>query len=370
MKKVLLIAPMCSVIERFCEANFRALSENGCALEVAANFECCEHDREYRKTLDGGGIRTHQIPFSRASLLSNLKNVKEIKRILREGGYSLVHCHTETGGILTRLAMKADKNAKYIFTPHGMSFYEGSSLKSRMIYKPIEKWICGKMSGNIAINRGEDAVLRKWNEKTAYFTSGIGLDLAKIEEAREGAEEIRNELAIPENARLFLSVGELNDNKNHATIIEVLSSLGDDIYYVICGEGEKRDALLSLAREKGMDGRVILTGYRYDVKRFYFAADLFLFPSYHEGLPVSLCEAMAAGLPVVCSRIRGNTDLIENGALMSAPDDADGFKTAVATLLENADLMAAEGAKNKEKIKAFSVDSVAEELTKIYKEVL
>ena len=154
MKKVLMLAPMSSVIERFCEANFRALESIGAEVSVAANFDCCDHDREYRKSLEEAGIKTYQIPFVRSSLLSNLKNVKKIKKLLREGGFDLVHCHTETGGILTRLSVRADKRTRYVFTPHGMSFYEGSSLKSRIVYKTIEKWICGKMDGNIAINKG------------------------------------------------------------------------------------------------------------------------------------------------------------------------------------------------------------------------
>ncbi|MBE6766326.1 MAG: glycosyltransferase family 4 protein [Ruminococcaceae bacterium] len=370
MKKVLMLAPMCSVIERFCAANFRALQDLGFEIEVAANFESNEHDREFRSSLESGGIKAHHIPFSRASLIDNLKNVKAIKALLREGGFDLVHCHTETGGILTRLSLRANKSAKYIFTPHGMSFYEGSSLKSRLIYKPIEKWICGKMSGNIAINMGEDAVLKKWNQKTAYFTNGIGLDLEKIEEFKSEAAGLREELAIPEGAKIVLSVGELNDNKNHSVVLRALASLGEDIYYIICGEGEKKDELLALARETGMEGRLILTGYRYDVKRFYFLADLFVFPSFHEGLPVSLCEAMAAGMPAVCSRIRGNTDLIQDERFLVSPENTEGFAAAIGALLSDAEKRELLGAENKEKIKEFSIDAVASQLKEIYGEVL
>ncbi len=370
MKRVLLIAPMSSVIERFCAANFCALKENECEIEVAANFCCNEHDREYRERLENEGFKAHQIPFVRSSLLGNLKNVKEIKKVLREGNFDLVHCHTETGGILTRLSMRAAKKTKYMFTPHGMSFYEGSSLKSRIVYKTIEKWICRKMSGNIAINRGEDAVLKKWNERTAFFTSGIGLDLEQVERFRESAADIKAEFSIPENAKIVLSVGELNDNKNHSAILRALSELDNDIYYIICGEGEKKEALLSLAEHLYMKDRLILTGYRYDVKKFYFAADVFAFPSYHEGLPVSLCEAMAAGLPCVASRIRGNTDLIENGEFLTGAENWIAFKAMIADLLESEELRAKAGKENKEKIKEFSVAAVAAQLKEIYSEVL
>ena len=369
MKKVLMLAPMSSVPERFCAANFLALRENGCEIQVAANFECNEHDREYRRSLEKEGIKTHQIPFVRGSLLSNLKNVKEIKRILKSERFDLVHCHTETGGILTRLAMRADKKAKYMFTPHGMSFYEGSSLKSRLVYKTIEKWICGGMHGSIAINAGEKKVLDGWNEKTAFFTSGIGLDLEKIEEYRENAAAIREEFSIPEGRKILLSVGELNDNKNHSAVLRAVAS-SDDVTYIVCGEGDKREELIKLANELGLSDRFILAGYRYDVKSFYFAADLFAFPSFHEGLPVSLCEAMAAGLPCVASRIRGNTDLLDDEELLFEPTDSEGFGAAIKMLLNDDEKRTAAGERNKEKIKEFSVDAVRAQLTKIYSEVL
>jgi glycosyltransferase involved in cell wall biosynthesis len=365
-----MLAPMSSVPERFCAANFLALRELDCEIEVAANFECNEHDREYRQRLESEGVKTHQIPFVRGSLLSNLKNVKEIKRILKDGHFDLVHCHTETGGILTRLSKGTDKKAKYVFTPHGMSFYEGGSLKSRIVYKTIERWICGGMQGSIAINDEEKRVLDSWNKKTAFFTNGIGLDLEKIEEHKENAAKIREEFSLPEGRKILLSVGELNDNKNHSAILRGIAKLDENITYIVCGEGEKRDELLALAQELGLSDRFILAGYRYDVKSFYFAADVFAFPSFHEGLPVSLCEAMAAGLPCVASRIRGNTDLLDDEELLFDPTDNEGFGAAIKTLLADGEKRAAAGKRNKEKIKEFSVDAVRAQLTKIYSEVL
>ncbi len=369
MSKILMLAPMCSVIERFCGANFAALEALGHEVCICTNFETTEHDREYKALLENNGIKTYQLPFVRGSLRQNLKNIKQIKKILREGQFDLVHCHTETGGILTRLAKRADKNAKYIFTPHGMSFYEGSSLKSRIVYKTVEKWICGGMDGNIAINQGERAVLEKWNRKTAFYTGGIGLDLESVTAEESSGEDIKAELAIPADASVLLSVGELNDNKNHSVILKAIADM-PNVYYVICGVGEKRDSLLALAEQLGMGERLILTGYRYDVKRFYFAADVFAFPSFHEGLPVSLCEAMAAGLPAVCSRIRGVTDLMENEALLFSPEDSEGFARGIKALLETRALWEQESQANKEKIKNFSISAVATELKNIYSEVL
>ena len=97
-------------------------------------------------------------------------------------------------------------------------------------------------------------------------------------------------------------------------------------------------------------------------------ADTFVFPSFHEGLPVSVMEAMASGLPIVCSRIRGNTDLIKDGegGFLCAPDDVDGFKNAIEKLLCDSYLREKMGAANKEAVKKYDVSAVFEELRNIY----
>ena len=126
-------------------------------------------------------------------------------------------------------------------------------------------------------------------------------------------QRIRKELGIPLNAKVILSVGEVNKNKNHKVGIEALAKLRDkNTYYVICGRGPLMEAHKELAQSLGVGDRVILTGYRTDVADFYKMADVFLFPSFREGLPVAVMEAMAVGLPVIATRIRGITDLLEH----------------------------------------------------------
>ena len=189
MRKVLLIAPMSSVHERFNIANFSALEANGFEVSVIANFSLCDHDKQYKKELENKGIELFDLPFQRASLLKNLKLIPEIKKIIKNGGFDIVHAHTETGGILTRLSVSADKNAEYFYTPHGMSFYKGSSLKSQLIYRPIERFICGKMAKVFCINEEEYETVKAWKKGNEVFVHGIGLDLDSVINA-ENKDEI------------------------------------------------------------------------------------------------------------------------------------------------------------------------------------
>ena len=182
MKKVLLLAPMSSVHERFNIANINVLKKMNCELHIAANFKLDEHTRRYEQELQQEQIITHHIPFQRSSLRKNLKCIPTLKELFRNEQFDMVHCHTETGGIITRMSMNACKKTKFLYTPHGMSFYKGSSLKSQLIYKPIEKWICNAMSANLAMNEEEYQILCKWNKRSACYIHGIGVRLDTIQD--------------------------------------------------------------------------------------------------------------------------------------------------------------------------------------------
>lgn len=134
---------------------------------------------------------------------------------------------------------------------------------------------------------------------------------------------------------MILSVGEVNKNKNHKVGIEALAKLRDkNTYYVICGRGPLMKAHKELAQSLDVGDRVVLTGYRTDVADFYKMADVFLFPSFREGLPVAVMEAMASGLPVIATKIRGSSDLVQQGDLFE-PTDVEGIAKAIKTLRQN-----------------------------------
>lgn len=373
MKKVLLLAPMSSVHERFNIANINVLKGMQCELHIAANFETDSRARQYAENLKNSGVITHHIPFVRSSLLNNLKCIPKIRALLKSERFDMVHCHTETGGILTRLSITAAKNTKFVYTPHGMSFYKGCPLKARLIYKPIEHFICKKMAANIAMNGEELQVLNKWNRKTARFIHGIGVDIAAYKNAAADVAAKKKELGVPENAFVVLSVGELNQNKNQRVVLDALSQipgLPDNLCCLICGEGELKAELQKTAAQKNIT--LVLPGYRYDMPEIFKIADIFVFPSFHEGLPVSVIQAMANGLPIVCSNIRGNVDLIENGkgGFLCNPNSAEEFAAALSKLFNSPELCRQFGAVNLENSQMYDVKNVEKETLEIYKEVL
>ena len=372
-----MLAPMGSVHRRFNKANINALHALGYEVELCANFENGEgpeiHNQKYVNECNEDGIITHSILFTRHSLAGSLKCLPQLKNLLIKKQYDVVHAHTETGGLLLKLACNDKGNSKFFYTPHGMSFWKGSSLKSQLVYKPLERWICSSMDMNLGMNMEEVDYLKKWNNHSATYVHGIGLNIQRMQNPLRTQNDVRSEFGLSVDDVFVVSIGELDDNKNHITVIRALAKLNvRNFKYVVCGVGPNKDMLLAEAERTGLKDNVILAGYRSDIPDVLNAADIFVFPSFHEGLPVSALEAMACGLPIICSEIRGNVDIIREGdnGYLFQPSDVETLARKLEYLLDDAEKRKIMGLKNKENVKDFSLESVTEELKRIYKSVL
>ena len=168
-----------------------------------------------------------------------------------------------------------------------------------------------------------------------------------------------------ENTLILLSVGELNKNKNHEAVLQALSKLKEENFiYLICGRGVLKEYLERKIQELHLENKAKLLGYRIDVIEILKTADLFIFPSKREGLPVSVIEAMACNLPLIASNVRGNRDLIAKENLFE-PDDV----TALTNLIKKQlDVIATDGLKKVTYInlEQYSLKNVLKQMAEIY----
>ena len=317
----------------------------------------------------------YNIPFERNPLkLGNLKAYTDLKKVIDEGGYDIIHCHTPVGAMLTRLAAKqARKNGtKVFYTAHGFHFYKGAPAINWLLYYPVEKWLSRYTDVLITINKEDYERAKTFKAGRVCYVPGVGIDLKKFETSDELHKGKRSwlckEFNIPEDAMILLSVGEVNKNKNHRVVIEALGKLKrKDIYYVICGRGPLHDEYVFLAEQLNIGKQIILTGYRTDVADFYKAADVFVFPSFREGLPVAVMEAMASGLPVICSNIRGNIDLVDDGVTgLISNNTPEELAEIINNMRNDVTLRNQLASAALQKIKQFDLNSVEDKMTKIY----
>ncbi|MGN0416182.1 MAG: glycosyltransferase, partial [Agathobacter sp.] len=239
-----------------------------------------------------------------------------------------------------------------------------------LIFYPIEK-ICSYWTDVlITINKEDYAfAMKHMKAGRVEYISGVGIDVEEIYGARQNMEETKKLLGVSDRDIVLFSVGELSHRKNHEVIIHALKeSNNPNIQYFICGQGELEKYLKDTIDNLELGKQVHLLGYRTDVYELYHAADIFVFPSYQEGLPVALMEAMASGLPVVVSRIRGNVDLIEEGkgGYLCEPDDVAGFISGIGDLVGDEESRIRFGEENRKKIAGFDVSIINDKMKKIY----
>lgn len=316
----------------------------------------------------------YNIPFDRSPFSeSNLKAYRQLRDIIRNGGFRIVHCHTPVGGALARFAGRKARNEfglKMIYTAHGFHFYAGAPLLYWLTYYPVERFLARFTDVLITINKEDHARARKFRSEKARFVPGVGIDTGRFSKRDPKlAPRLRESLGIPQDALVLLSVGELSKRKNHQVVIRALAKIvRQDVYYVICGDGALMEKHKELAQSLGLANRVILTGYRNDVADLYQTADLFVFPSLHEGLPVAIMEAMASGLAVVCSKIRGNEDLVveDRGGLYALESDANEYARKIEILISNRELAKRMGEWNLERIVEFDLAKIKHVMQGIY----
>lgn len=316
------------------------------------------------------------IPFERNPLKpGNVKAYRMLRKIVEKEQFDLIYCHTPVGAMLARLAgiSARKKGTKVIYMAHGFHFYNGAPLLNWMIYYPAEKFLSRFTDGLITINQEDYRRAQKFHAGKTILIPGVGIDLDKFQKKEPTRQEIRNKLGIPEIKIILMSVGELTKRKNHMAVIEALACLKEyDILYVVCGDGSMKARLRARAEELGVRERVKLLGFRKDIAELHKMADIFVFPSLQEGLPVALMEAMASGLPIVASRIRGNEDLIQNnrGGYLVKAQDSEQLAEAISKMIKNPEQRDKMEKRNLEIIKHYGQDAVLQKMKEFFNEIV
>lgn len=369
--KILYVTTISNTMGFFVE-HIRKLYEEGHVVEIACAKGTKPLDPLYEKL----GCKVYYIPFSRSPFSKdNLKAYKMLKQLVETEHYDIVHTHTPNASMIARLACRKvrEQGTRVFYTAHGFHFFKGAPLKNWLMYYPIER-LCARFTDVLITINKEDYALaqKKMPAKKVCYVPGVGIDLSKIQNIECNRNELRKSMGVPEDCVLLLSIGELNINKNHQVVVKALARLSNkNVHYAVAGLGDQKENLLNLAKEVGVENQFHLLGYRTDALKLYRAADIFVFPSFREGLSVSMMEAMASGLPIICSNIRGNVDLVENdmGGYHFIPLDVETLTNLIALLIDDDSKRKEMGKANGGAIKTFSIDNVLNIMEEIYKDI-
>lgn len=344
------------------------LMNEGHEIELACNF-----DSPLNKSVSDLNLVKHHIPFDRNPFsIQNVQAYKELDKLISQEKYDVVHCHTPNASVITRLVCKKyrKKGLKVFYTSHGFHFYKGAPIKNWVLYYPVEK-LCSQWTDKLLTINHEDYNLakNKFHAHEVIYIPGVGLDTKKFHKINVDIKEERKSLGLDEKDFVLISVGELNDNKNHQVIIKALSKMDDiNVKYIIAGVGPNEKKLSELIISLHLENQVKLLGYRNDVLLLYNLSDACCFPSIREGLGMAALEGMACGLPLIASDNRGVRDFCvnhSNGIVCRYNDEIE-FKNAISYLKNNKNIIEQMKTKNEKKVNEFDIKNTLSILKNIY----
>lgn len=380
--RALMFASVASMVDLFNRDNMDMLEELGCKVDVAANFtEGSVYSKEqadaFAIEMKKAGREVIDVPIPRSmyNIKDMVKTIKILRKHMSVKHYDIVHCQSPIGGVLCRIACAPyrKEGMKVLYYAHGFHFFKGADLFYWLVFYNIEK-LCAHLTDCLITLNKEDYTRAAENFKTEVcYMKGVGLDLQEIYDVPVDRNGVRKELGLSEDTKIIVSVSELSRRKNCMTCLQAFAKAGrNDAVLLFLGIGEQMDMLKEEAKKLGVSDKVIFAGFRNDVIRIMKASDVYIFSSKQEGLPVSLMQAMACKLPVLVSRIRGNTDLIENKkqGFMFSYDNSDAYAKGINKLLDNPKLCKRMGDVNGEVIKGYDKEPVNKMMKDLYIKLL
>lgn len=308
-KKVLFTATVDSHILHFHIPYLKMFKENGYEVHVATNGN---EDIQYCD-------KKHFISFERSPFkIGNLKAILQLKKIIDNEKFDIIHCHTPMGSVVTRLAARsARKNrTRLIYTAHGFHFYQGAPILNWLLFYPIEKILSYITDDLITINNEDyELAKKKFHAKHTHYIPGVGVDPQKFDFTMTADERhnIRSEFSIKDNDMILIYVAELIKRKNQSMAIYAVKELvkeNKNIKLLLVGKDSYHGKYQQLVNELGINENVIFTGYRKDIPKLMKISDIAISTALQEGLPVNLMEAGLCGLPIVATNCRGNRDVL------------------------------------------------------------
>lgn len=369
MKKVLFTATVDSHIENFHIPYLKYFKEQGYEVHVATNGddEIPYCDKKIK-------ISFERSPFK----LNNLKAIKQLKKVIMEEKYDIIHTHTPMGSVVTRLAAaKARKkyHTRVIYTAHGFHFYKGAPKKFWLLFYPVEK-VLSKITDTLITINNEDYELAKnkfWC-KDVQYVPGVGIDENKfnIKMTKKEKSDLRESLGLKESDFVMIYPAEISERKRHIWLINTLSSIMTEhknIHLLLPGKDSLNGECNKLVDDLKLSNQVHFLGFRKDIPKLMRISNLALSSARQEGLPVNIMEAMYVGLPIVASDCRGNRDLVinkKNGYLIDL-EDSTNYVNSILRVYKNDNDINSFKSNSQKIIKSYMLDRVMIDMVKIYK---
>jgi len=303
-----------------------------------------------------------------------------ITRIMREGGYHIVHTHTAKGGFLGRIAARMAGTPHVVHTLHGVTFPEHIHPLARRIYVLLERLAAPFC--DVMISVGDD-VKRKYLEASIgrdeqYVTIPSGMDTRPFRHALnpdQGRRPLRRELGFDDDHVVIGMVSRLEPRKGWEFFLRAIARLAPDFPHVralVVGEGSQREELEQTARRMGVGDRVVFAGYRSDVARAIATFDVAVLTSLWEGLPRVLVQYSLLEKPIVTFAVEGAHEVVDDGTsgYVVALRDEEALVDRLRRLVASPELRTLLGGRSRRRVEGrWDVELMVDRIRRVYEEV-
>lgn len=299
-------------------------------------------------------------------------------RLMRRVRPHVVHTHTAKAGTLGRVAARLARVPIVVHTYHGHVFHGYFPPGRTRIFLAVEQTLARWSDCLLAVSESvrRELLTLGIGSLARFRVVPLGLDLDRYHGVDAARGILRAELGLPADAPVVTIVARLVPIKAHEVFLEAARRVRQALpasRFLVVGDGERRAALEALAAELGLGGSVLFLGWRRDLEGVYADATVVALTSRNEGSPVSLIEAMAAGRPVVATRVGGVPDLVEDGltGCLVPPDDAGALAAALLALLRDPERRRTLGQAARGRVcRAFTADRLVANVDALYGELL
>lgn len=271
--------------------------------------------------------------------------LRRLHQLMRRYQYHIVHTHTTKAGILGRVAARVAGVPVIIHTPHGHAFDGYVNRVGSEGLKVVERWLTRWTDRIICLTEAEreDCLRFRIGSPDNFEVIHSGVDIDRFRQARPDPVAKRQELGLPPTGPLVGYVGRLAAVKGGSVLLDAASRIRSavpDATLVFVGDGPLRPELERRAARLHLNGAVMFLGLRRDVADILPLFEVVAVPSLNEGMGRVAVQAMAAGRPIVGSRVCGIQDVIADGqtGLLVPPGDPDALARSVIQCLTNPDL--------------------------------
>ena len=342
------------------------------AAHLAMDF-VCHQDKvgAYDEQITASGSRIFRCAFTSQPQ----KYAREFRRILQENGpFDAVHSHVHHfDGFVLKLANQAGVPIRISHSHNDTSHFDDKAGFARKIYlSQMQRFIQKHATLGLACSNVAAASLfgDNWKNDARWKIQRYGIDLSPFRDEINTSEQ-RAKLGIADDELFVLHVGRFDPQKNHQFLIRIAKSLSErepKMRLLMLGQGNLQPQIEKLAEELGVRERVIFGGSRPDVPHCLLAADVFLMPSFHEGLPLAGLEAQAAGLPlVVADTVTPELAAVEGLVrFLSLSQSADEWAQAVIGAAQSGSTLSRANALATMESSPFNIENSVAALEKIY----